>query len=120
MCIICCTDGVTFYSNWENAALFNEEDAKYDEYEQYISSDNLIFFVTETAEVYYDVYTEQGEYQTYGSCSHTYTSGVITEHIKNSSGGCKVDYYDGKCCNKCGYVVYGDFIKSVSYGTCPH
>lgn len=111
---------IFLYSNWEDAVLYNEKETKYDGYEQYIISDNIIFFVTETGEVYYDVYTEQGEYQTYGSCSHTYNSGTITKHTKNSSGGCKVDYYDGKWCSKCGYTIYGDYIKSTLYGACPH
>ncbi|MDE7267160.1 MAG: hypothetical protein K2N89_06830 [Lachnospiraceae bacterium] len=113
-------EDVIFCSNWEDAVLFNEKETKYDGYEQYIISDDLTFFVTETGEVHYDVYTEQGEYQTYGSCSHTYTSGTITKHTKNSSGGCKVDYYDGKCCNKCGHIIYGDNIQSISYSVCPH
>ena len=112
-------DEVFFFSNWEDAILF-EPDTMNDLYEQYIISDNIIFFVSETGEIFYDICPESEEYHTYRSCSHTYTSGTVTKHTKNSSSACLIDYYDGKRCSKCADMVYGTHIKTVSYKVCSH
>lgn len=109
-------DNFYFYSDGEDS--LTELDLKYDEYEKYVTADDILFFVSDTGEVYYDVYTESE--QTYLFCNHTYVSGTITNHVKNDTGGCKTDYYDGKVCNKCGHVVRGDYIRTISYAVCPH
>lgn len=110
-------DQCTWYDNWEKDGR-TELDIKYDEYEKYINADNITFFVSETGEAFYNVYTT--EQQIYRSCSHTYILGTIANHIKDNKGGCRMDYYDGKRCTKCGHVVFGDCIRTVSYTVCPH
>lgn len=112
-------EDVYLYSNWEQDGR-TELDLKYETYEQYINADNVIFFISETGEVYYDVHSESYQNDVYKVCDHTYESGTIAKHVKYSDGGCKMDYYDGKWCTKCGDVVWGDFIKSSIYATCPH
>lgn len=112
-------EDIFWYDNHEDANLIKPY-TEYDAYEQYINADIITFFVSENNEVYYDIYTEPEENQVYRSCSHTYVSGVIEQHVKNSNGGCRVDVYSGKRCSKCGYTVYEDYIKSVTYGVCPH
>lgn len=93
-------------------------DTKYDAYEEYANDNNVIFFVSETGEVHYDVYTVAD--QLYIACSHTYSSGTAAKHVKDGKGGCKMEYYDGKWCTKCGHIVYGDFVKASVYAVCPH
>lgn len=105
------------YSDWEQDGRI-ELDIKYDAYEKYVNADNVLFFVSEAGEVHYDVHTEAD--QMYKACSHTYSSGTIANHIKDGKGGCKMDYYEGKWCTRCGHTVYGDFIKSSVYAVCPH
>lgn len=56
----------------------------------------------------------------YALCNHTYVNGTIVTHTKYSDGSCKSNYYDGQRCTKCGAVITGSFIKSVSYAVCPH
>ena len=105
------------YGDWEQDGR-TEIEIKYDAYETYINADNIIFFVSEDGEVYYDVHTETD--QMYRACSHTYSSGTVVDHIKDSKGGCKMNYYDAKYCAKCGHVVYGDCIRTVTYAVCSH
>ncbi|MBD5452210.1 MAG: hypothetical protein HDR25_06175 [Lachnospiraceae bacterium] len=110
---------VLFFSSWEDAVLW-DSDAINDQYEQYISSDNIIFFVSEAGEVFYNICPESKAYQTDRSCSHTYISGIVTKHTKNSSGKCLIDYYNAKKCSKCDEMVYETYIKTVSHDVCPH
>ncbi len=105
------------YGDWEQDGR-TEIEIKYDAYETYINADNIIFFVSEDGEVYYDVHTETD--QMYRACSHTYSSGTVVDHIKDGKGGCKMNYYDAKYCAKCGHVVYGDCIRTVTYAVCSH
>lgn len=53
-------------------------------------------------------------------CVHSYVNGTINEHKKNSNGGCTITTYNAKRCSKCGYVVKGSYISSLSYEKCPH
>lgn len=54
------------------------------------------------------------------ACDHTYMAGEITPHSPTSDGGCAVKYYDAKRCTKCGAIVKGPLIKTVTYLKCPH
>lgn len=108
-----------WYDNWEDAIGF-DPNAKYDSYEKYIIADNIVVFISDDEKVYYDTNTMEQEYQAHRACSHTYVSGTVMKHAKDGKGGCKMDYYDGQRCTKCGHVVYGDFIKAVVYAVCPH
>lgn len=110
-------DNVILYSNWEEDGR-TEWDIKYDAYEKYVNSENVIFFVSEEGEVYYDAGMDAD--QVYIFCNHTYSLGTIAQHVKDSKGGCRTDYYDAEYCTKCGHVVYGDLVRTVSYTVCPH
>ena len=55
------------------------------------------------------------------ACNHNYSVRVeITEHIKNSKGGCTMKVYEGYKCGKCGNVKYGDLLSTHTYVSCPH
>ena len=56
----------------------------------------------------------------YGNCSHTYVSGTMQEHSKNSDGSCVLITYSAKRCSKCGHVVKGNVLSEFKYTTCPH
>ena len=58
--------------------------------------------------------------ETHAICNHNYVSGKSTKHTKYSDNSCKVDYYNSKKCSKCGEVVLGELVNTVSYGKCPH
>ncbi len=53
-------------------------------------------------------------------CNHTFVSGVGADHIKNSSGGCEIREFYAQRCSKCGYVLQGEWISTVTYAKCPH
>lgn len=53
-------------------------------------------------------------------CDHEYVSGVRKKHIKNSDGGCILEYYDAIACTKCGKVIKSELFKTESYTKCPH
>lgn len=64
--------------------------------------------------------TEADAASTYRSCSHTYVSGIFTDHKKNADGSCEVIEYSAQKCSKCGYTVKGEQISSHTYKVCPH
>lgn len=53
-------------------------------------------------------------------CSHTYESGTLKDHKKYSDGSCEERYYHAQRCTKCGYLLEGDWIKTITYAVCPH
>ncbi len=53
-------------------------------------------------------------------CNHTFVSGTAVDHIKNSSGGCEVIEFYAQRCSKCGYVIQGETIRTLTYVKCPH
>ncbi len=110
-------DASIWYDNWEQDGR-TELDVKYDAYEDYVNAGDVIFFVSDEGEVYYDVHTDAD--QMYRSCSHTYVSGTVVNHEKDGKGGCKMDYYAGQRCTRCGHEFYGDLVRTVSYTVCPH
>lgn len=69
-----------------------------------------------------NIYPVQGENSMngYASCTHTYITGVVNDHMKNSDGGCTVRSFSAKRCTKCGLVVSGDLIGTATYVVCPH
>lgn len=54
------------------------------------------------------------------ACSHDFVTGTVQKHVKNASGGCRVDYYDSQRCTICGYVKIGNKKYSITYDVCPH
>jgi len=64
---------------------------------------------------------------TYGSaaphifeCKHNYLAAQVSHHNKNSDGSCTITYYSAKRCSKCGEIVVGDRIATMTYVNCPH
>lgn len=54
-------------------------------------------------------------------CNHNYSIHVeITEHKKNSNGGCTMTVYDGLKCTKCNDIKYGELLYTATYMPCPH
>lgn len=52
-------------------------------------------------------------------CEHTYSNGTYTIHKKNGNG-CIMEYYNAKRCTKCGNVILGTKLNTVTYEKCPH
>ncbi len=53
-------------------------------------------------------------------CNHTFVSGKGLDHIKDSSGGCELVEFYAQRCSKCGYVIQGETIRTLTYVKCPH
>ena len=52
------------------------------------------------------------------ACSHTYVEGTYYIHEKYADGSCYITYYKAQRCTNCGYVIPGDLINTLTYGTC--
>lgn len=87
-----------------------------------IDNDIIILYDKQFIDAEGNIYPVQDENFTngYASCSHTYDTGVVYDHKKNSDGGCTVKSYSAKRCTKCGVVVKGDLISTTIYVVCPH
>lgn len=53
-------------------------------------------------------------------CDHTFVSGTGLDHIKQSGGGCKIIEFEAQRCSKCGYIIQGKTINTITYVVCPH
>lgn len=53
-------------------------------------------------------------------CDHTFVSGTLYDHIKNSSGGCEMREFRAQRCSKCGYIKQGERLNTVTFEKCPH
>lgn len=53
-------------------------------------------------------------------CNHSYVSGQLREHHPYSDGSCEMRYYNAERCVRCGQVIRGDWINTISYAVCPH
>ena len=54
------------------------------------------------------------------ACKHTYVNGNYQKH-KKSGAGCRMDYYHGKRCSKCGNLVMdAKPYSSRTWEKCPH
>lgn len=53
-------------------------------------------------------------------CNHTFVNGTGFDHTKTSGGGCIMTEFKAQRCSKCGYVIRGDLISTITYVTCPH
>ena len=53
-------------------------------------------------------------------CSHTYVSGTAEDHSRKADGSCVVRQFRAQRCSKCGYVVTGEKINTITYAVCPH
>lgn len=53
-------------------------------------------------------------------CNHTFVSGTMATHRKTDGGGCVVKEYNAQRCSKCGYIIEGSLINTITYAVCPH
>lgn len=97
-----------------------EQDARLSRFEEYITVENDTFFMDGAGNVYSDIDADGKEAVVYGRCSHTYVNGTYARHTKFSDGSCKIDYYEGKRCSKCGDIVFGSLVSTTAYVKCPH
>lgn len=77
-------------------------------------------FINETGEIYFYEDAEKINKQEKLVCSHDYVSGTYSEHEKYSNGGCKIISYNAKRCKRCGDVILGTEISTLTYNSCPH
>lgn len=74
------------------------------------------YFITFTG----DVIPPDTSLINYRGCSHSYVTGTQKRHISDSDGGCTVNTYNAKRCQKCGDIVIGTLLSSFFYTVCPH
>lgn len=53
-------------------------------------------------------------------CNHVYISGELQDHYPHSDGSCEVKIYRAQRCSKCGQIVRGDLLRTITYNPCPH
>ncbi len=107
---------IAFFFNEEDGVAFSAEETLFKKYEAHLEAEDASIFIDEAENVYYDVDTVEP----HAICTHNYVSGTFTQHSKYTDGSCKVDYYSGQRCNKCGHCIYGDHISTTTYDVCPH
>lgn len=74
--------------------------------------------VSDDGNIYALCYMKESDKTT---CNHNYSVHLeITEHKKNSNGGCITDIYDGFKCTKCNDIKYGELLYTLTYMPCPH
>lgn len=108
-----------------NPCMFITEDAdeearKKDIVYEYVSME--IRYENQFTDEYGNIYQVKDDMgaSAYGSCSHEYVSGTVTEHNKNSDGSCTGTQYSAQRCNKCGYVKKGNELAVFKFNACPH
>ncbi len=67
-----------------------------------------------------DIYPIMEDDEIEPHCNHTFISGTIYDHIKNSNGGCEMRECRAQRCSKCGYIIQGELISTTIYVKCPH
>lgn len=106
-----------FIEDVTTVQVYEQEDCNLHKMEEYITAENCEIFVDENGNVYYG---NESEIQPYSTCTHNYVSGTHALHYTYSDGHCKVEYYSGKRCSKCGDLVFGDHISTQTFDKCPH
>lgn len=54
------------------------------------------------------------------NCQHSFVSGTISKHFKDSSGGCVIRNYKVEKCTKCSYYRVIEVLSELKYFKCPH
>ena len=67
-----------------------------------------------------DVYEVQEDMVPYWNCEHDFVNGTLQRHEKNSTGGCKVYFYDAVYCILCGYMPERTLTYVGEYIVCTH
>ncbi len=108
-----------FFIEKDVKQLKGQNDEELNRVEAHITAEEGVLFVDESGNVYYDNIGES-EIQPHNTCTHTYVSGTQAVHYIYSDGHCKVDYYSGQRCSKCGKNIFGDHISTQTFDKCPH
>lgn len=53
-------------------------------------------------------------------CTHVFKSGYANQHVKKDNGGCVVNQFKAKICQKCNHLVLEELISTTTYVKCPH
>lgn len=106
-----------FMEDITTVQVHGQEDCDLYKVETYITAEKNQIFVDEYGNVYYG---DESEIQPYSTCTHNYVSGTHALHYTYSDGHCRVEYYSGKRCSKCGDLVFGDHISTQTFDKCPH
>jgi len=53
-------------------------------------------------------------------CSHSYVSGTVSQHERNSNGGCTMSTYYAERCVRCGDLIWGALKNIETNLVCPH
>lgn len=104
-----------FIENKTTVSIHEQENCDVHKIETYITAEKNQIFVDENGNVYYD-----NEIQPHSTCTHDYVNGTHALHYTYSDGHCRVEYYSGKRCSKCGDLVFGDHISTQTFDKCPH
>ena len=78
-----------------------------------------LIYLDESGEVVVEEYKEPNA-ETRAICQHTYANGIVSNHVKNSNGGCTTTYYRVVVCTKCNYVKSKTYYKSENSDVCTH
>lgn len=54
------------------------------------------------------------------SHNHSWETGTMKKHIKNSDRSCDVIIYNAKRCTNCGSVLIQEILSTTHYLKCPH
>lgn len=53
-------------------------------------------------------------------CEHEYIEGMQQLHVDLEDGGCRVEFYNAKRCQLCGYLIDIELVSKTEYTVCPH
>ncbi len=67
-----------------------------------------------------NIYPILGDENIEPHCNHTFVSGTLYDHIKDSNGGCEMREFRAQRCSKCGYIIRGEKISTTIFVKCPH
>ncbi len=104
-------------------SVFNADDnySKFSTNDSFIAKTESIpfdsYFKATSGEIYSADSTDDN---TYKNCIHTFVDGEYTVHEVQNDGSCTLKYYEAQRCTKCGHIVVGKLIKTITYPSCPH
>ena len=75
------------------------------------------YFMDEAGNV---TYLSEEDVSMQATCSHSFQSGTVRTHEKNTTGGCTVIEYSCQRCSKCGYIKNKVEQSRTTKKTCPH
>lgn len=109
-----------FFADEEGVTYISAEETLLKKYEAHLETEDASVFVDEAENIYHDADAGDEAAEPYAICTHNYVSGTFIQHNKYQDGSCKVDYYSGQRCDKCGHCIYGNHISTTTYDVCPH